>query len=334
MSFLPLLVCDIFSYTLLPIQGKTTRPGAQDRNYDLDARCVFCAAPRNPGAGHQPPCPMPPCTVRAALPVPAANAQQGVGGTPVGRRLQACPLRVRASSLGRMHLLNSRSSACSSRALPCHCHCHCRVWGLFMIGMLRCQARTHWGRDEAAGSDDLFAASWLPIYLLFLERPVAVRETLLNVRGVFVVTLPAYVVPDLPCLAAGVIALSLLKVRPCSGRSSSSKDAVLAGRSFLGLLACWLGSRGCARIREQMGRIPFPFPSLRLTNPFCGEPRCWTNSDPCPSSCAAGLGFSFRLRGGSSGNSRSLSRIEPWQTGFTAPRCLLFQSWAFISPEP
>lgn len=29
-----------FPYTLLPLQGKATRPGVVDRNYDLDARCV------------------------------------------------------------------------------------------------------------------------------------------------------------------------------------------------------------------------------------------------------------------------------------------------------
>lgn len=189
-----------------------------------------------PGRAHQPPCPMPPCTGRAALPVPAANAQQGVGGTPWGGGYRP----VRCGS-GRHHsaacicLTPGALLALHVRCPATDCCCYCRVWELFMMGMLRCQARTHWGRDEAAGSDDLFAASWLPIYLLFLERPVAVREPLLNVRGGFVMTLTAYVVPDLPCLAAGVIALSLLKVRPCSGRSGSRKDAVLAGRSFLGL---------------------------------------------------------------------------------------------------
>lgn len=53
----------MFLYTLLPIPGKTTRPGVLDRNYDLDARCVSVSVrpPRNPGrpTNHHAPCSLP-----------------------------------------------------------------------------------------------------------------------------------------------------------------------------------------------------------------------------------------------------------------------------------
>lgn len=84
----PQASCAHFLYTLLPVPGKTTRPGAMGRNYDLDARCVPL---RNPGraTNHHAPC----CVARAS-----SQCTRGA------RRLQACPLQVRASSLGRAHL--------------------------------------------------------------------------------------------------------------------------------------------------------------------------------------------------------------------------------------
>lgn len=89
-------------YTVFPLQGKTTRPGVLDRNYDLDARCG-CRCPRNPGRATQPPCPM-----LAALP----SARRGLGGE------LAAGLSGRHHSVVRISLLFSVLHHAAATPLP------------------------------------------------------------------------------------------------------------------------------------------------------------------------------------------------------------------------
>lgn len=118
---------NIFPYTLLPLSGKTTRPGVVDRNYDLDARCGPSSKPRDEPT--QPPWPMLPCCIaRASRPVRCRSGRHHS----VARICLSCLLLFLCSTSLPRH-----------SAMPCHCYC--RVWELVMVGMLRCQARTSWG---------------------------------------------------------------------------------------------------------------------------------------------------------------------------------------------
>lgn len=146
------------SYNLFPLQGKSTRPGVLDRNYDLDARCGPSSKPRDEPT--QPPCPMlPGClpACLAALPVPAGLSAAGQGVITLSRASARGPWAVYCFC------------AVLYSALPCHCHCHCRVWEFgngrnVAMPSADFLGREAWVRDEAAGSDESFAASRLPAY--------------------------------------------------------------------------------------------------------------------------------------------------------------------------
>lgn len=123
-------------------------------------------------------------------------------------------------------------------------------------------------RDEAAGSDESFAACRLPT----ASRTPGRSEIILYLRTATDLMISACVPLDLPRLMA-FPHFSNVKARPCTGRTSRGTNAVLTGRSFLGFLACWLGSRGPFENRwggRNGGLFPFfSFPSSTLTNPSC-----------------------------------------------------------------
>lgn len=81
-------------------------------------------------------------------------------------------------------------------------------------------------------------------------------------------------------LAAGVFALSIVESRPCTGTTSSRTGAVLTGRSFLGFLACWLGSRGPFENGGLFLFFSFRFLLSCSLIPSCVGLRCWDQFGP------------------------------------------------------
>lgn len=157
-QYLFLFFAGHFSYTLLPLPGKTTRPGVLDRNYDLDARCVVCAPPpRNPGrpTNHHAPCSLPCCIARAS-----SQCTRG--------EYDCRPARCRSGrhhSVARIWLTLPACLACSCFVLCPATRCHCRVWELMMdrnVAMPSADCLGKESEDEAAGSDESFAACRLP----------------------------------------------------------------------------------------------------------------------------------------------------------------------------
>lgn len=129
---------DIFSYTLLPLQEKTTRPGVLVRNYDLDARCGPPLVVRNPRDG--PPNHHGPCCA-AALPVPAGLSAAGQGVITLSR-----------ASAGALEVSVYCLFALLCPAPPLPTATATAVFGkLTMGGMLRCQGRTSWGGRGGMG---------------------------------------------------------------------------------------------------------------------------------------------------------------------------------------
>lgn len=110
---------DMFSCTLLPLQGKTTRPGVLVRNYDLDARCGLRPSFETPGRATQPPWPMLRCCIaRASRPVRCRS----------GRHHSVA--RICWSPGGAWVCAWVSTASVLHSALPCPAtaHCHCRVW--------------------------------------------------------------------------------------------------------------------------------------------------------------------------------------------------------------
>lgn len=145
--------------------------------------CVCVAPLETPGrpTNHHAPCCM-------SMPSSSSQCTRGAGGDS-----QACPLQVRASSLCRAHLLEPFKLSTTRYPLPC--------LGVG-DGQRRCDAKRGLlgedERDEAAGSDESFAACRLPT----ASRTPGRSEILLYLRRATDLMISACVPLDLPRLMA------------------------------------------------------------------------------------------------------------------------------------
>lgn len=187
-----------FSYTLLPLPGKTTRPGVLDRNYDLDARCVCLLETPGRATNHHAP-----CSITPMLHCPCQQPMH----EGLGRRLQACPQQVRASSLGCAHLLQNPRAVLLFTVKYCALPYHKTPLPCLGVDSSRnvampsadclgkeCEMRrrVRTNRLRRVG------------YLLYLERPAEVRFCHMDVGNGFddASAYVAPVAPDLPRLMA------------------------------------------------------------------------------------------------------------------------------------